>query len=193
MQRAELKRIPPADKLSIFSIPPEILNYRNTEIRKEFRDKIYSHVKEIKLKVSSKFVDMQIEFYAGFTIKASIVKNTYIVMNDETLFNIAHNLSDKQEDETKHYNMSLNEEMSDELRVRIDNNEYSHEVVEMLNQRNDGASAMMAAEEWYGVDRRGNEVTLLNSDTSTPEKLIKLEQELKVIEERIANGESLYL
>ena len=192
-ERAALKRIPAADKFSIFSIPPEILNYKNTDIRKEFRDKIYSHVKEIKLKISSKFVDINIEFYAGFTIKASIIKNKYIVMSDETLFTIAHNLSDNHDEQSKHYNISINEEMSDELKVLLNNEVRNHEVVEMLSQRNDGASAMAAAEEWYGIDRRNKKVTLFNSDTSTSEKLIKLEEELKIIEERIKGGESLYI
>lgn len=93
-QLDELKSIPVADSLSIFSIPPKIINYENVELRDEFTVRAFTHVKKITMKISPNFQDIRVELFSGLEINASLIGRKILYFKDETLFDAYHRSDD---------------------------------------------------------------------------------------------------
>lgn len=88
---SKLKQIPKIDPLNISEIPAEILDYRNTELRSKIREKIFSTVKEITIKISSKYLEIKIELYTKNILAATVIQNKYLMIGGTA---IAEHLSD---------------------------------------------------------------------------------------------------
>lgn len=88
----KLKQIPNIDPLKISEIPPEIINYRNTELRQKVREKIFSTVKEITIQTTKKHIQIKVELYTKNILTATVIQNKYLMIGNSA---IGEHLSDQ--------------------------------------------------------------------------------------------------
>lgn len=88
---SKLNKIPDIDPLKMSEIPPDIINYRNTETRQKIREKIFSHVKQITIKTYNKNTEINIELYTKNILEATVFKNKHLLIKGTA---IAEHLSD---------------------------------------------------------------------------------------------------
>jgi len=88
---SKLKQIPDIDPLKMSQIPPDIINYKNTVLRKKIREKIFSHVKQITIQTLNKHTEIKIELYTKNVLNATVMENKYLLIKGTA---IAEHLSD---------------------------------------------------------------------------------------------------
>ena len=104
LEIAKLRQIPVVDPLKIAEIPPEIIDYTKTELRKEIREKVFSIVKSIEIKSYNKNTDFDVELYSGNVLNAKLIKNKHFVIGKSA---IADHLSQDELGGTKSLVQSL--------------------------------------------------------------------------------------
>lgn len=90
----ELKSVPVADKLSINTIPANIIDYKQVEMRDEITNKVFTHVKKITINIYKNLIDIHVELYSGVEIQACLIDRKVLFFKDENLFNIYHESDD---------------------------------------------------------------------------------------------------
>jgi hypothetical protein len=172
---ADLMRIPEADPLAINDIPRWVVDYKRTDIREELRHKLFSHVESIKIKASTNVVDIYIKLYSGNEIQATLLSRQYLYFRGDDWFDMYHKPGFKPLKNTT----ELEKELVDSKR-RIDS-------------PFGGVKAMTAANDWYGIDKKGNQVQLLNIDDIYISKRNEIMPVFLDFARRLAEGEDLLI
>jgi DNA invertase Pin-like site-specific DNA recombinase len=172
---AELMSIPDADPLAINDIPRQVVNYKRTDIREDVRHKLFSHVEAIKIKASTNVVDIYIKLYSGNEIQATLLNRQYLYFRGDEWFDMYHKPAIKPLEN----NTELNKVLFDSKRI--------------TDSPFGGVKAMTAANDWYGIDKKGNQVQVLNLDDIYISKRHEIMPVFMNFVRRLAEGEDLLI
>lgn len=91
----ELRSVPVADRLSINTIPHNIIDYKQISIREDLTKKVFTHVKKITVNIYNNLVDIHIDLYSGVEIQACLIDRKVLFFKDDMLFDEYHHERDE--------------------------------------------------------------------------------------------------
>lgn len=153
-----LKDVPTPDPLLVDNIPPDVVDYTNTETRTKYRDMFFSHIKELRIKINKNtqkrrnknVVSFAIEFFNGNVFKTNLFGNKFLQMPDEQWKQI-HAFSDETQ-------AKVSKPRPNDGRSEV------HQLAEGDTDNNGVIHLYDGANKWFGKCRRGKEVKLIDMD-----------------------------